>query len=111
MPAGLSPLAGKPYEANIDFEVRFMADSKVAIQSTTMCPKSFYRSWAAIGLSCPLEFGSKEGLQTTRVVPRYFTLCKIARAPILDGFSLVSFSVGPIRSGIPDLVRIRIKVP
>merc|ERR1719361_1971284 len=29
MPAGLSPLAGKPYEANIDFEVRFMADSKV----------------------------------------------------------------------------------
>jgi len=29
MPAGMSPLAGKPYEANIDFEVRFMADSKV----------------------------------------------------------------------------------
>ena len=31
MPAGMSPLAGKPYEANIDFEVRFMADSKVVI--------------------------------------------------------------------------------
>jgi hypothetical protein len=29
MPAGMAPLAGKPFEANIDFEVRFMADSKV----------------------------------------------------------------------------------
>jgi len=29
MPAGMPPLTGKPFEANIDFEVRFMADSKV----------------------------------------------------------------------------------